>query len=48
MFNHSARLWNEIPTKLGVLPKKKFKKEIQMILFNILEYEDYYIVLETL
>ena len=26
-----AGVWNELPTKLRVLPKKKFKKEIHMI-----------------
>ena len=35
-----AKLWNEIPTKLRALPKAIFEKEIQMILFKILENED--------
>ena len=37
-----AKLWNEIPTKLRVLPKATFKKKIQMILSKTLENEDSY------
>ena len=43
-----ARLWNELPTKLRMQPKMKFKKKIRWILFNILELEDNYIDVETL
>ena len=42
----SAKLWNEIPTKLRALPKVTFKKKIQMILLKILENEDSYKDLE--
>ena len=42
------KLWNRLPTKLRVLPKTMFKKEIQIILFNILESEDLYDDFESL
>jgi len=41
-----AKLWDDIPTKLRVLPKAAFKKKIQMILLRILENEDSYKDLE--
>ena len=43
-----ARLWNELPTKLRMQPKIKFKKKIRWILFHILELEDNYIDVEIL
>ena len=43
-----ARLWNELPTKLRMQPKIKFKKKIRWILFNILVLEDNYIDVEIL
>ena len=43
-----AKLWNEIPTKLRALPKATFKKEIKMILSNLLENEDSYKDLESI
>ena len=42
------KLWNEIPTKLQVLPKLLFKKKIKIALFNILEFEDLYDDFESL
>ena len=36
------KLWNELPTKLRVLPKSLFKNKIKIALFNILESEDLY------
>ena len=42
-----AKLWNEIPTKLRTLPAKvTFKREIRMIMLNILESQDSYEDLE--
>ena len=42
----SAKVWNEIPTKLRLLHKATFKKKIQMILLKILKNEDSYKDLE--
>ena len=44
----SAKLWNEIPTKLRTLPKLIFKKKSRMILLNILESKDLYKDLESI
>lgn len=35
-----AKLWNEMPTNIRNLPKDKFKKRIQALLFEILEPDD--------
>ena len=42
------KLWNELPTKLRVLPKSLFKKKIKIAPFNILESEDLYDDFESL
>ena len=43
-----VKLWNELPTKLRVLPKPILKKKIQILIFNILESEDLYDDFESL
>ena len=43
-----VKLWNELPTKLRVLPKSLFKQKIKIVLFNNLESEDLYDDFEAL
>ena len=38
-----VKVWNEIPPYLTDLPKKRFKRVLRTLLFDILEKEDDYI-----
>ena len=43
-----VKLWNEIPLFLKQKPKRIFKKELQIILIDILKERDSYIELSTI
>ena len=43
-----AKIWNSIPKELRQLPKHKFNKKINKLLFQILKNQDSYADLDTI
>ena len=44
----AARIWNNIPRRIRILPKHKFKYSLHQLLLCILELEDTYVYTPTL